>query len=95
MDIDRGAPVQLSLFPETVTLTRIRPECRERRYYRIEIWPDLFGRTQLARIWGRIGSSSRMRLDPYPDVGAALDALSALARVKRQRGYQDQRTLPW
>lgn len=86
----RTAPAQLALFPERVTLTRIRPEQNERRFYWIEIWPDLFGHTQLARIWGRIGMSSRMRLDPYPDYGSALDALAALALAKRRRGYQDR-----
>ncbi|WP_307850837.1 hypothetical protein [Acidocella sp. C78] len=42
--------MQLSLFPERVALTRIRPEWNERRFYRLEVWPDLFGRPQLARI---------------------------------------------
>lgn len=95
---DRAAnpvPIQLPLFPEMVALTRIRPDRNERRYYRIEIWADLFGRTALARIWGRLGSSSRLRLDPYPDIGTAIDALAKLAKAKRRRGYQDQAVLPW
>ena len=93
---NRGAaPVQLSLFPERVALARIRPERNERRFYRLEVWPDLFGRPQLARIWGRIGTSSRLRVDPYPDLGSALDALADLARAKRRRGYRDQAALPW
>ena len=67
--------VQLPLFPETVALTRIRP--------------DLFGRALLARQWGRIGTQGRVRLDPHPDAGAAINALAQLARAKRRRGYQD------
>ena len=47
-------PIQLPLFPETAALTRIRPECNEWRYYRLEVWPDLFGRALLARHWGRL-----------------------------------------
>ena len=40
-------PIQLPLFPETAALTRIRPERNEWRYYRLEVWPDLFGRALL------------------------------------------------
>jgi hypothetical protein len=45
----RPQPVQLPLFPETASLVRIRPEHHEWRYYRMEIWPDLFGRALLVR----------------------------------------------
>ncbi len=86
----RPAAVQLALFPERVSLTRIQPALNERRYYQIEIQADLFGTIVLARRWGRIGRSCRIRLEPYPDFGSALDALATLARRKRQRGYQDQ-----
>lgn len=62
--VPRPAAVQLPLFPEQVTLTRIRPELNERRFYQIEIMADLFGAVVLARRWGRIGRSCRMRLEP-------------------------------
>ena len=83
-------PVQLSLFPERARLVRIRPERNEWRFYRLEILPDLFGYILLARHWGRIGTEGRYRLDLYPDAGAALTALAALARRKRRRGYHDR-----
>jgi predicted DNA-binding WGR domain protein len=82
-------PIQLPLFPETVALTRIRPERNEWRFYRMAVWPDLFGRALLARNWGRLGAGGRLRLDPYPDAGAAVNALARLARAKRRRGYRD------
>ena len=82
-------PMQLPLFRETAALTRVRPERNEFRYYRLEVWPDLFGRALLARHWGRIGTQGRMRLDPHPDAGAAVNALARLARSKRRRGYRD------
>ena len=44
------------LFPERVSLARVRPEQNEWRYYRMEVWPDLFGRALLVRNWGRIGT---------------------------------------
>jgi predicted DNA-binding WGR domain protein len=56
----------------------------------MEIWPDLFGRALLVRQWGRIGTQGRRRLDPYPDPGAAINALATLLRAKRRRGYQDR-----
>jgi predicted DNA-binding WGR domain protein len=83
-------PVQLPLFPEHVSLCRIVPEINEWRYYRMEIWPDLFGRALLMRQWGRIGTDGRRRLDPFPDAGAATNALAKIASSKRRRGYRDR-----
>jgi predicted DNA-binding WGR domain protein len=83
-------PVQLPLFPEHVALCRIAPEINEWRYYRMEIWPDLFGRALLMRQWGRIGTDGRRRLDPFPDAGAATNALAKIASSKRRRGYRDR-----
>jgi len=82
-------PLQLPLFPDQASLTRLRPARSEARFYRIAVWPDLFGRALLVRQWGRIGSAAWQRLDPYPDPGAAINALARLARAKRRRGYRD------
>ena len=84
------APIQLPLFAEAASLIRVRPDRNEFRFYRLEIWPDLFGRALLLRQWGRIGTEGRRRLDPHPDPGAAINALATLARQKRRRGYQDR-----
>jgi predicted DNA-binding WGR domain protein len=81
---------QLPLFPDQAALIRIRPERNEWRYYRLAVWPDLFGRALLARQWGRIGTQGRVRLDPHPDAGAAINALARLAHAKRRRGYRDR-----
>jgi predicted DNA-binding WGR domain protein len=86
----RAAPIQLRLFAEAASLIRVRPEGNEGRFYRMEVWPDLFGRALLVRHWGRLGTQGRRRLDPHPDPGAAINALAALLRVKRRRGYQDR-----
>jgi predicted DNA-binding WGR domain protein len=82
-------PIQLPLFPDQAALARIRPEQNEWRYYRLAVWPDLFGRALLARHWGRIGTPGRIRLDPHPDRRAAINALAQLAHRKRRRGYRD------
>ena len=71
--------VQLPLFPERASLSRIRPEINAWRYYRMEVWSDLFGRALLMRQWGRIGTDGRRRLDPFPDAGAATNALAKIA----------------
>jgi predicted DNA-binding WGR domain protein len=81
--------VQLPLFAETASLIRVRPELNEWRFYRLEVWPDLFGRALLSRQWGRLGTKGRRRLDPHPDPGAAINALAQIVRQKRQRGYKD------
>ncbi len=47
MQQPKSVPIQLPLFPERVSLSRIRPEMNEWRYYRLEVWPDLFGRALL------------------------------------------------
>jgi predicted DNA-binding WGR domain protein len=80
-------PVQLPLFPERVSLARVKPELNEWRFYRLEVWPDLFGRALLVRSWGRIGTQGRMRLDLHTDTGAAVNALATIARSKARRGY--------
>lgn len=80
--------MQLSLFPEIASsLARVRPERNEYRFYRMEVWPDLFGRVLLMRHWGRIGTAGRRRLDPHPDAGAAANALAQLEQAKKRRGY--------
>jgi predicted DNA-binding WGR domain protein len=89
-DPARPAAIQLPLFAEAASLIRVRPDRNEWRFYRLEVWPDLFGRALLARQWGRIGTEGRRRLDPHPDPGAALNALAHLAQQKRRRGYQDR-----
>jgi len=80
-------PVQLPLFPEEASLCRVRPELNEWRYYRLEVWPDLFGRALLVRQWRRIGTEGRRRMDPYANHGAALNALGQIVRAKRRREY--------
>jgi predicted DNA-binding WGR domain protein len=82
--------VQLPLFPEQVSLARIRPEINEWRFYSMEVWPDLFGRALLMRQWGRIGTEGRRRLDPHPDPGAAVNALAQIVRLRSRRGYRER-----
>jgi predicted DNA-binding WGR domain protein len=86
----RPTPIQLPLFAEAASLVRVSPERNEHRFYRLEVWPDLFGRALLVRHWGRLGTPGRRCLDPHPDPGAAINALARLLRAKRRRGYQER-----
>lgn len=84
------ASLQLPLLPGGASLIRVDPDRNAWRYYRMQIWPDLFGRALLLRQWGRIGTEGHRRLDPYPDPSAALNALARLLRDKRRRGYVER-----
>src|ERR1700712_5142008 len=86
----RAAPIQLPLFAEAASLIRVRAERNEYRFYRLEVWPDLFGHALLSRQWGRLGTEGRRRLAPPPRAGAAPNALARIAEQKRRRGYQDR-----
>ncbi len=86
---EQPALVQLPLFAEAATLVRAHPELAERRFYRCEVRPDLFGRAVLLRHWGRSGTAGACRLDPYPDPGAALNAMARLLQQKRRCGYTE------
>jgi predicted DNA-binding WGR domain protein len=80
-------PEQLPLFPESIALVRVNPGKNERRFYRLEVMVDLFGRASLLRQWGRMGCSACHKLDLYADLGQAVNALARLVRNKRRRGY--------
>jgi predicted DNA-binding WGR domain protein len=70
-----------------ITLHRIEPAKNMRRFYRLDVQPDLFGRWSFVREWGRIGCPGRVRIEPYPTTAEALVALERLRRIKERRGY--------
>jgi predicted DNA-binding WGR domain protein len=80
---------QMQLPFSSMSLRRIDAEANCRRFYVVDIERDLFGRTVLARRWGRIGTYGRARFDDYPDEDTAHAALAALVLAKQRRGYQD------
>jgi predicted DNA-binding WGR domain protein len=79
--------IQLDIFPTDLRMRRIDPGRNMRRYYRMSIQPDLFGRALLVREWGRIGSRGQAMIESHVDDGTAITALMKLAAVKRKRGY--------
>ena len=78
---------QLEVFPTHLHLRRIDPARNMRRYYRIAVNSDLFGRASLVREWGRIGSRGQMMVETRPDQGQAVNALLKLAQAKQRKGY--------
>jgi predicted DNA-binding WGR domain protein len=70
-----------------ITLTRSDLARNMRRYYRLDMQPDLFGQWCVIREWGRIGSAGQTRCIPYPSPVAALAAFERQRRVKQRRGY--------
>ena len=81
------SPIQLDVFPTDVQMRRIDPARNMRRFYRLSVRCDLFGRASLVREWGRIGFRGQMLVEGHPDEGAAINALMRLASVKQKRGY--------
>jgi len=58
-----------------------------RRFYRLDVQPDLFGQWCFIREWGRIGRAGQVRMVPYATAGEAHEALAAQRRMKERRGY--------
>ena len=73
--------------PESAELVKLRPAERQARFYRLAIWPDLFGRFSLAREYGRIGQPGNLRVDSFPAEDEAHRAFNRLLRQKQSRGY--------
>lgn len=57
------------------------------RFYRLELRPTLFGEWSVVRLWGRIGTGGREKLETHSTWEAALAAADQLERAKRGRGY--------
>jgi predicted DNA-binding WGR domain protein len=79
--------MQATQCPEAAELVKIAPAERQARFYRLEIWPDLFDGFSLAREYGRIGQAGRLQLDSFPELDAARQAFARIVSSKRRRGY--------
>ena len=72
---------------KAVHLRRIDSTRNMRRFYRLDVQPDLFGGVLLVMEWGRIGARGRMVAEPYDSEALAAVALQRQAERKRRRGY--------
>jgi predicted DNA-binding WGR domain protein len=73
-----------------IILHRTDPPKNMRRFYRLDVQPDLFGKWCFIREWGRIGSAGKVRSIPYATAAEALAALAWQRRGKERRGYSVQ-----
>jgi predicted DNA-binding WGR domain protein len=72
-----------------VHLRRVDAARNMRRFYQLDIEPDLFGGVMLMKEWGRIGARGRVMAERYDSEDLALAALQKQAERKRKRGYRE------
>jgi predicted DNA-binding WGR domain protein len=72
-----------------LVLHRIERERGIRCFYSLMIERDLFGTVRLVRNWGRISTNGQEKVEEYADELETGQALEAVARAKRMRGYRD------
>ena len=60
-------------------LRRVDEERNMRRFYRLDIEPDLFGSVLLMKAWGRIGARGRVMVERYESEDLAAAALQRQA----------------
>ena len=68
-------------------LYRINPVQNMRRFYGLDVQPDLFGQWCLVREWGRIGRAGRVVTATYESREEATRNLGRVQSVKFKRGY--------
>lgn len=98
------APIQLPLFAEAATLVHTLPERDQHRYYRLEVWPDLFGHALLVCKWVasaqaaaiasipimiRVPPSTPLPLVPGPSAAAAIGIARYEQGACRRFGQED------
>jgi predicted DNA-binding WGR domain protein len=72
-----------------LTLYKVDPERNMRRFYRLDVQPDLFGLWLFMREWGRIGRPGQTREIAFPTIDEARRALERQRRAKERRGYSN------
>ena len=70
-----------------VHLRRIHAERNMRRFYALDVRPNLFGHWAFIREWGRVGSSGQVMTLLFPTAREAYAALEHRQRAKVRRGY--------
>jgi predicted DNA-binding WGR domain protein len=71
-----------------LTLYRVDPARRMRRFYLIDVRPDLFGQWSLIRELRPHRQPGQMRIATCPNEDEARTGLGRYCRAKQQRGYR-------
>ncbi len=74
-------------FQQYVRLESINAAKNRRRFYTLAWQPALFDGWALVRIWGRLGTSGRVRQHYFLDRDDAYGLIIRLLRRRLQRGY--------
>src|SRR5690349_23762237 len=77
---------------KSADLVKRDPALRQTRFYRLDIWPDLFGGFSLAREYGRIGQPGRLHLEPFAEIDAARKAFARIVSRKQRRRFPRTRS---
>lgn len=80
--------LDVEVLPSIVDLRRIDPARNMRRFYRMVIQCDLFGRASLIRTWGRLGTRGQQLIMSFDNEGQAMLAMTKLLKEKQRRGYE-------
>jgi predicted DNA-binding WGR domain protein len=73
-----------------VKLHRIDPARNMRRFYSLDVQPELFGGFVVVKEWGRIGARGRVTDELHATENLAAAAMQRHAARKRRRGYVAQ-----
>lgn len=74
---------------QAALLHRIEPARNMRRFYRLDLQPDLFGYWLLTREWGRIGGRGQLKIDSFDQHEVAISSMELLYQKKLLRGYSE------
>jgi predicted DNA-binding WGR domain protein len=77
-----------------VILYRVDHSRNMRRFYRLDVQPDLFDFWLLVREWGRIGRPGQARVVSFATAGEAQSALQLQRCAKERRGYAELERSP-
>ncbi len=65
----------------------VEPSRNMRRFYRLDVQPDLFGGVLLVKQWGRISTKGRSVDESFTTKALTADAMRQKAERKRRRDY--------
>ena len=73
-----------------VLLHRLDPSQNMRRFYRLDVQPDLFGFWMLVKEWGRIGRPGKIQVVAFDKCEEAHNALQKQSSLKQKKGYAEK-----
>jgi predicted DNA-binding WGR domain protein len=78
-----------------IILHRTDPAKNMRRFFRLDVQPDLFGQWCFIREWGRIGHAGQVHMVPYATAADAHEALAAQSGARRSGAATHRKSAAW